>query len=383
MLRNLWRAAHLLLVLVLATALGCEPADGGATGPGDTGDTGAATDDGPPTVETFAGVLPTIDQLEVAIPEVGTSTGALATEADGIGTYQGAAVGVLSEYYEFTLKTTWGVNWFLGSILGPIDWIVDNLEPTLTEENKAVWVGSEPLDPQHHLLVVEKMEDGHYEYIVLARMKSPEDSEWRVRIAGTYTPNGTPEHGQGSVWVDMDTDLYDETAGKVLFLWSHLNDERTVTSYMFDVLTEEDAEPLTAVYHYERYQDHSGLFAFAMDEVDINGGEAGKEALEDAVIISRWDATGAGRADLIATGGDVESEGYEYAVVTQCWAPLSFETAFESVYVSLSGQDVVQATASGDFDACPYEEIGEPTLPEVGEEPEVDELPEEAEEPIE
>lgn len=342
-------------------------------------------EDEPEAVDEFRQALPSEAEMEIVVPGAETAEGGLATEGE-VGTQAGALVGELSQYYLVTRNYSWNINFHLRLILQPIKDVVDNYPPTVTIGNKAVWKGSGPLDPQEHLLVIKKLADGTYRFVVFAKLKDPADAPWRPRVAGTYDPEEGPESASGSVWVNLDTDysfarneLDESSVGKVLCLWSRQGGERQVTAYFFMASGDVTQDPpRNAVYHFQREADLSGLFVFGMQGVDADGGKPGKEALEDVLLVSRWTKGGAGRADGWVTGGDVASQGFELGVVTQCWLPSSFKTGYEAVHVKTKSGEVVQASASGDVGTCPYAEPAEPALPDLGEEPADPEVPEEA-----
>jgi hypothetical protein len=80
------------------------------------------------------------------------------------------------------------------------------------------------------------------------------------------------------------------------------------------------------------------VFSFVGD-IDEDG-----SAWEDARIRSRWQADGAGRADVTATGGDL---GTSSASFSQCWNT-QFRTVYEDFTV-LSG-----GAAAGDEGLCAF-----------------------------
>ncbi len=335
---------------------------------------GATAPDGESTLNTVE------PALEEALPDAATLGVVLPSSAAKPGSQEGALVGGISEFWAHTATTSFRMNAGLAHILLPIRFVVNNIEPTYTGKKKAVWFGSTPLDPQQHLLVVRKV-GAHYKYSVLARLKSEagNPAAWRLRITGRYFPAADDGDAHGRVWVNLDTDLNPKTTGKVLAHWSNGASGRTITAFFFGY-SDGTEGPLHQAAHFAIEPNGAGVLVHGIKGFDLNKGEEGKEALENAAMLSRWAVTGAGRGDLIANGGDIEAEGYEAAAMTQCWSAMTFKTAFEATAVKLPGQEPTIVKTTGNHDECVFAEAVEPSLPELGDEPAVedDDIPEEA-----
>ncbi len=348
------RTISLLLSSGLLLGAGCPPA-----GEGDD-------------ASEFERALPTAAQLEIKGP-TGTVAGGLAD-----GTMMGGALGEVSQYYQFTAGTTLAVNLGILRILAPIRLVIETFPPSVVEADRAVWQGSGALDPQDHMLVVERPSEGHYEFMVLSRLKSPADSPWRVVVGGETTPGATPGEGQGSVWVDLDQDRDDKTTGKALAVWSRAGGEREVNTFFYAWSDDVAKHPARdATYYFKRQPEGGGVFVFGVPEVNIHH-EASKSAMERALIASRWLPTGQGRSDVYADGGDVAADGYDQVHVTQCWAANSFETTYEQMMGdSTSGQSDVKFEA-GDLGSCAFAAPQAAALPETPPAPVAGALPPEA-----
>jgi hypothetical protein len=91
-------------------------------------------------------------------------------------------------------------------------------------------------------------------------------------------------------------------------------------------------------------EDGTGiLFVDAHDDVS----DEKNTAKEDVQIRSRWNAQGAGRADISLSGGDVPQT-YGTISATECW-----DSTFARVYY---GDSVEYAPTEGDAAACAYSE---------------------------
>ena len=355
------------VALISASLTACAMPQDDPTAPGD-GDPTASSGAG-----EFEAALPTADDLTADMPQkTGTMHGALSS--DGVDDEEDQPKA--DEYWWYTAKTIAGLNYGLGHILGPIRHVIETYEPAVVGKKKAVWYGSHPLDPQDHLLVVEKKAT-HYKYIVMARLKTNEDAKWRVRVVGTYSKDFVG--GQGSVWVNLNTDLSPKTQGKVLALFSNQAGKKTITAYYFNFSADNTTEPpASTVIHYVREPDFSGALVQAIKGYDINP-ENGNDTLENALLITRWTDEGDGRGDLIAAGGDVAAQGFEAAARTQCWSGTTFQTVFEALTVKAPGAEPQVVETEGVFELCAFPDQGDPALPSLGEEPsEPNELPSEA-----
>jgi len=330
----------------------------------------------PDAKEAFLEAFPKPADLRLSFPGV---EDAPADATGGLGLQTGALVGEISSFYKFTRNTSSGVNLGLMALLVPIATVVNNVEPTVVEENRAVWHGSGALDPMDHLLVVERKDDGHFEYVNLSRVKADADAEWKPIMGGTYTPGQHRRRGQGAIWLNQENDRNPLSTGRLLALWSNVGVERTVTVYAFQWSGNTNKnDPGDWAYHFQVAEEGGGVFVFGMRDVDINNGQPGLELLENAAIISRWTAEGAGRADWYATEGDVARTGYEVGIVSQCWRPKDFKSVFETYWLKPFHAEATQVTAEGSPEECAFKEFGTPVFPDPIDPPADPPLPEEA-----
>ena len=311
-------------------------------------------------IETFKRALPTEALLSVLLPNGDEITAAL-SDYD---TEQGALVGQTAWFYDFTKTTSTAVNQGLLNVLQPLAWVVKNVEPVQVTENKAVWAfpDAEILS----VLVIQRKDDGHFEYVNAWRPVNEPQTEFTPIIAGTFTPAGNGR-GQGAIWMNLDNNRNPNNTGKVLALYSNAGPERTVTVYYFDFSTDLAAGVPTSdlAYHFQMAEDRSGTFVYAIQGVDIDQGAPGKEALEDATVISRWDAQGRGRSDWFATGGDVAKQAFQVYIASQCWAPKTHISTYEASWVRYINQsDIIPVSEAGDLSSCPHSDVAKPVLPD-------------------
>ena len=306
----------------------------------------------PATLEEFVGALPTDALLTLLGP---------GDEAQD-GQVSGALVGEVSEYYRITKTTTAAVNKGLKHILEPIRWLVNNRQPTSLDRNTAVWFARDGVAQRDFLLVMRR-QTGYFDFTLVSRTLGADD--WSVLLFGNFTPGAEPGRGQGAVLVNLDGDGDDNSVGKVLALWSNVGDERTVTAYFYEASGDlQDHGPRNEVYHYMRERTGAGVFVYHIAGLDIDKPGSGKDALENVAIISRWDETGAGRADFYAADGDVAAQGLDVAVISQCWAPQSFSVVYETTWIKPTDGEATQWSKDGVRQECAYLERAEAVLPD-------------------
>src|SRR5262249_6743148 len=104
------------------------------------------------------------------------------------------------------------------------------------------------------------------------------------------------------------------STGAIAFVHDNTADPRTVEVHFGDFVGAANAMPFNATYQYAEHPDTSGNFQFALR---TNFDSDPNNVLEDAALVSRWLASGAGRADLVATGGSLPQGFTVHA--TECW----------------------------------------------------------------
>jgi hypothetical protein len=130
------------------------------------------------------------------------------------------------------------------------------------------------------------------------------------------------------------------STGAIAFVHDNTADPRTVDVHFSDFLGgTPGATPLNATYQYAEHPDTSGSFGFALQ---TNFDNDPQNILEDATIVSRWLASGAGRADLVASGGSLPTGFVVHA--TECW-----DASFNRVFYT---EDVDPTKSEGSVSAC-------------------------------
>ncbi len=272
--------------------------------------------------------LPTADQLAVELPtQEGTPV----------------ALGAIAETYVWTRMTTQGLNGLTAIILGTVHAVVE-LPPTSVSGNTYVWgPGSDALDPAEWRLTVVALDEQTYDWQLHGRPKG-ETGEFTLVLDG-HAVAGNIDSGTFHFDLDalheLDPIANPDAQGQADFAY----DIEPGNFSMVEVSLENaDAD---AHYRYDEAEDGSGSFQFSF-ATDIDNNDS---ALEQAEIRSRWMASGAGRADVRATGGDLAENSVEFS---QCWS-----TAFKSVYEDFDLSTGQSATA-GDASACAFAELSLP-----------------------
>lgn len=298
----------------------------------------------------IAAALPRGEDVRVKVPD--QAAAALPGDpGDGsIGVARRAALGQIAEYYLVTRNTSRDLNFSVGWVLLVVHTVVQ-FPPTTVEGNVYTWgPHSDALDPSEWRLVVTEHEAGaRYTWQLDGRDKTRPDSEFVTTISGEAIPGAEPHRGTGSFVIDFDAaELADpvDNAGKrgtvsVEYDLENRDGSNATVDMVIDTVEIGDdgvERPVTFTYHYGEAEDTSGDFAFGIHA------DLGDTALvEDAQIASRWDVTGAGRADVVVSGGDL---GAVSVTATECWDP-----SFRRVYYADSAQ---WAPTEGDPADCAF-----------------------------
>ncbi|AKJ03451.1 hypothetical protein ATI61_11581 [Archangium gephyra] len=284
-----------------------------------------------PQIETvsFKDGMPSQEMAKLDVPEKTSQR-----IDDGVATVRQQGRGDLSGTWLVTGGTVLFVNgvtlWTLGSLN-----FVAGFEPASDNGTTAVW-GPHTNDWERTTwkLTAVRTAPNAFTYTLEAKPKGSADSEYAAIITGSHTvavdEDGKAIKGYGEGRFDIDYDKaarlpsQDSKRGRVSFHYARPNPTAAVT---VDVDLKEfvnDATvPNTAAYRYSQVPGGEGAFEFATDS-NIHWFDPTKVALERWTIKSRWLATGAGRADVRATGGDLASP----VTLNECW-----DTNFRSTFL--------------------------------------------------
>jgi hypothetical protein len=271
------------------------------------------------------------NEFEQALPAQGTvgvdgPDGARADSSTAAGMRGTLADGASSDpafWYTFTRDVRDGVNAVTALVLVSV-WVVVHTEPSEIDEDHAVFgpYKGDALDPARYRLTVTRIGEHHFRYVLAGQKKSGGD--YLNVLDGDGYSRASEHHGDGQFVMDL-------TNAKLLDPTRHANDSGTVTivhDLPPDIDVRHDALPrtITATVNPEgeatldiasiANADHTGEIDLSA-HADIDPSHA--TALEDVTLVSRWQSTGAGRADIGISGGDLPAAGFASVTAVECW----------------------------------------------------------------
>jgi hypothetical protein len=256
-------------------------------------------------------VLPTAENVKIHVPEAQQSS-------------QGYALGDLADYYVITRTVSRNLNAGAAWVLILVHAIVQ-YPPTSRDGATYTWgPWSNALEPAEWRLTVTERADGSYDWAFDGRSKIGAGTDFETVISGNAVPGAEPHHGSGTFLIDFDAaervnPVDNDNRGSVEIAYDLENRDgtpATLTMAIDSVQADETGteQPVHFDYHYAENADQSGNLVFGIHgDLDENGGTK----FEDATIRSRWNANGAGRADVEASGGDL---GTLNVTASECWS---------------------------------------------------------------
>jgi hypothetical protein len=246
------------------------------------------------------------------------------TVQSGPGSGGGVTTAGDASYYQFTRSITDSVDTVTVAILGEVGAVM-SLPPTTIDANHAVWGpgSSDALDPVTWRLTVTATGGGEYSYEVDGRPHlSTSDADWQAILTGQGYDATSPSYKTGTFTVNNDamraldptqtgtgtvSITYDARAYPVNATADVLPNDGTGQSYDVTV---------------QHASDGSGVMTLnAVADVSTPPSGVNENVREN----SRWDSTGAGRADVSMTGGQF---GSTTVLVSQCWSDAFAQTYY-------------------------------------------------------
>ena len=301
-----------LAVLSAATMLACgaPPAIETSTPPSQT-----------ETDREFLEAVPDSSALQLLVPAP-----APPTPGSGSGTSR-PLIGQTSELYLVTYRTAVGIN---RGIVGHLD-LIENIishRPTSRHKNRRVWgPHTGPLSPSTYTFVVEKNAPGRYSYVLMGKPKAAADSAYMPVFAGEITRGALPRRGAGNILVNFDNARRLDPAAREIGAARVTFDTRqgkVAVAVAMRGVSNGKGRTADALYRYLLNADGTGELRFAVT-ADIDQGRKGRTAKETGLMRSRWVKGGAGRADVLYTGGDL---GKLQVVISECWDSLFRRTFY-------------------------------------------------------
>lgn len=304
-----------------------------------------------PPADEYRAALPDRDTVEVHVPES-------AQTARGLSSSRAALVGEPAEFYTSTYYHAKELNGLATSIIDLVEAITD-YPATTVDETSAVWGPfSEEREPNEFKLTVEKDADvaTRFEWAIEGRPKSAE--AFTALAHGAFEPDGD-DRGRGWFVLDFDAiaalDPTEHDRGRVAYAFER-TDENTSVRVHF-VGRDETGASFEAGYAFGQSKDGDGFVLFAFPE-DVHEGAL----KEDVVIRTRWQPGGEGRADIRATGGDLNAQ---TLLGSQCW-DATFRSTHEAYSIEREIVVLVGDPASCAFEAAEAPAMGElPTAEDV------------------
>ncbi len=285
--------------------------------------------------DPYRAAVPTRDAVAINVP--GGSTGTSSAQEE-------ALLGAQASFYTLTRQISTGLNNGAAMFFGLVEKLVAT-PPTAHDATNSYWGPfTDALSPMTVELGVNRVDAQDYMFFLGGKPKGAPDSAFMGLFGGTAHPIDAA-HGSGELDVNFtELNALDPTVnpatGGIAFKHDNTADPRTVDVQFGNFLDgTPGSTPLDALYHYAEHADQSGSFAFGLRtdfDHDPNG------ILEDVALSSRWLASGAGRADLVATGGSLPAGFVVHA--TECW-----DTTFARVFYT---EDVDPTKTEGNVSAC-------------------------------
>ena len=279
-----------------------------------------------------AKAIPTADQVAIHLPESATRT-----------------IGQLAPWYVATRDVTRTFNGGTAWVLIVVHTIVA-FPPTSENGNTATWGPwtGDALDPADYQLTVTALADGSYDWELDGKAKKDPNAHFIAVISGNAVPSDPVGQGHGHFSIDFDNarlvNPVDNANAKGVVDVAYDLKARTLDMQISS--TDANGTPVDAHYTYAAGTDGSGNMTF-----QFQGDAGGGPALEDAVLRSRWENTGTGRADIRISGGDL---GSTQVTASECW-----DVNFLETYYQDSGNFVPPA---GDVTSCSFADQDLPPL---------------------
>ncbi len=288
----------------------------------------------PPTAIDRA--IPTTDQVSIKLP-----------------TGNSRMVGQLAEFYVTTRGITQTFNGGTAWVLVLIHTIVQ-FPVTSVDGATYTWGPfSNALDPAEYRLDVTDNGDETYNWALSGRSKTEANAQFEMIIDGLADSKAGEGNGNGNFVIDFDAgrrvnpiDADPTARGQVAVHYDlaarHLD--------LHIMSTDDGGHPVTAEYAYDETASGGGNMVFGL-EGDMGGGPE----LEQALIRSRWESTGDGRADVALKGGNTENPAG--VVASECW-----DGQFKRSYFAVLAGDSTGAfgASEGSESSCAFADASMP-----------------------
>lgn len=299
----------------------------------------------------FREAVPSTDAVALSGPESSSGSSSTASAAASRRTLGTTPATDYAKWYGFTRAMREGVNRITAGVLGGA-WLIIQTEPSVITVDSASWgPWTDELSPATYRFKVTRLAPDDYEYVLEGRPKSEtSDAAYQVVLKGEGFGKPSVKHGQGTFKIDLDVakalDPFNNQDNSGIVVVDHQlpRDFSDRLGALPRSITATVTPKGEAHYTVESIanEDHTGVIHVDA-HVDIDDSKMTK--LEDVVINSRWQPSGAGRADIDISGGDLPAS-VAMVDAIECWG-----TDFKQTYYTDSAG--ISATA-GDVSACVY-----------------------------
>lgn len=277
--------------------------------------------------EEFGEAVPRAEQVAINVPNGSASGSGTIRAAE---TAAGATTPVRAKFYQTTYDTSRGVNTMVFALLSMIKNV--NTWPATTEsDNTRTWgPWTDALSPVTNTFTMTKVAAKTMAFSLKSKPKQAEDSAYVEVLAGTYVGIEKGK-GYGDIFIDAtaahSVDPYgNKGVGRIDIHWDAANHDWRQVEVTLKDWAETAADQLaSAFYSYKENPDQSGTFQFVA-HADINKDNDPLHQytkLEDFSIVSAWLASGAGRSDVVVSGGDLTVPAVH---ASECWDQLFWRT---------------------------------------------------------
>ncbi len=277
--------------------------------------------------------LPTAASVQIATPDQSTTSQALT--ADGTTSF---ALTAQSSAYRLTRDVAGTVNLGVGLWIGLLELVVA-LPPTSCAADTCTWgpwAETDPLKPPaSYQLTVTKEGESQYSYKFSAAAGT--STTFADIIAGTVSPNGVPHHGAGSFTVDFDAartvNSTGTDTGKLVVNHDNvagLKIDETLTGGT-DQQGARKGDKVNSVYAFDQNASGGDL------QVGLHYAATATNPETTFTLHSRWDSTGAGRADFTYKAPTV-------ADASECWGARTDAPPFDLDSACVAFPTAVPAT---------------------------------------
>jgi hypothetical protein len=273
--------------------------------------------------EAFKDGFPRTATVELAVPGSTTS----GQRATGPRVSRDALEGETAVFYGLTRSVTSTVNTAVAATLTVLERITENPATTHTESSATWGPFTNPLERNTWRFTVTRVGSDTYAYRLEGKGKAEQDSAYRTILSGQHASAGRA-YGRGDFLIDWAaaSTLPDHGAdlGSATFSYARPStvEPVRVDADFRQVLDTTTGQRVDAGYRFRQTPGQGGALEFQLRQ-DFFGGSA----IEQLTVRSRWQASGAGRADVRLTGGDLPAP----ATAHECW-----DSSFLSRYFSIS-----------------------------------------------